>query len=162
MIFVHEVHDVGGGKMAEYGEAVRTRWPRVVGEPGQARLLWYWELAHGTGASYQAVSLTAVRDWAAWGELVRAYSPAIRRKRNLLRRAGGSREQRSGSLARMGRPCALRHKATPMIARESYHCRSGWALVRAAAWICIASEASRCRAVCCARRKAATNAAVKS
>jgi len=69
MIFVHEVHDVGGGKMAEYGEAVRTRWPRVVGEPGQARLLWYWELAHGTGASYQAVSLTAVRDWAAWGDL---------------------------------------------------------------------------------------------
>ena len=69
MIFVHEVHDVAGGKMAEYGEAVRTRWPRVVGEPGQARLLWYWELAHGTGASYQAVSLTAVRDWAAWGDL---------------------------------------------------------------------------------------------
>src|SRR5437660_8147818 len=69
MIFVHEVHDVAGGKMAEYGEAVRTRWPRVVGEPGQARLLWFWELAHGTGASYQAVSLTAVRDWAAWGEL---------------------------------------------------------------------------------------------
>src|SRR2546426_7137848 len=70
MIFVHEVHDVAGGKMAEYGEAVRTRWPRVVGEPGQARLLWFWELAHGTGASYQAVSLTAVRDWAAWGDLV--------------------------------------------------------------------------------------------
>src|SRR5437899_4168266 len=70
MIFVHEVHDVAGGKMAEYGEAVRTRWPRVVGEPGQARLLWYWELAHGTGAGYQAVSLTAVRDWAAWGDLV--------------------------------------------------------------------------------------------
>src|SRR5947208_3321348 len=69
MIFVHEVHDVAGGKMAEYGEAVRTRWPRVVGERGQARLLWYWELAHGTGASYQAVSLTAVRDWAAWGDL---------------------------------------------------------------------------------------------
>ena len=69
MIFVHEVHDVAGGKMAEYGEAVRTRWPRVVGEPGQARLLWYWELAHGTGTSYQAVSLTAVRDWAAWGDL---------------------------------------------------------------------------------------------
>ena len=58
MIFVHEVHDVAGGKMAEYGEAVRTRWPRVVGEPCQARLLWYWELAHGTGVRPRAYSST--------------------------------------------------------------------------------------------------------
>jgi len=69
VIFVHEVHDVAGGKMAEYAEAVRTGWQRVIGERGQARLLWYWELTHGTGASYQGVSLTAVRDWAAWGDL---------------------------------------------------------------------------------------------
>src|SRR5438128_4306473 len=70
MVFVHEVHEVVGGKMEEFGEAVRTVWRPLVEEQGQARLLWFWELAHGTGASYQAVSLTAVRDWAAWGELV--------------------------------------------------------------------------------------------
>src|SRR5215510_253831 len=48
MIFIHETHE----------------------ERGDARLLWFWELAHGTSASYQAVSITAVRDWATWGALV--------------------------------------------------------------------------------------------
>jgi hypothetical protein len=70
MIYLHEVHDVLGGKMEEFGDAVRTRWRPVLEEGGNARLLWYWELAHGTGPSYQAVSIAAVRDWATWGALV--------------------------------------------------------------------------------------------
>ena len=69
MIFVHEVHEVVGGKMEEFGDAMRTQWRPLVEEQGHARLLWFWELAHGTGASYQAVSITAVRDWATWGAL---------------------------------------------------------------------------------------------
>ena len=67
MIYVHEVHEVLGGKMEEFGEAVRTLWRPLLEERGDARLLWFWELAHGTGPSYQAVSITAVRDWATWG-----------------------------------------------------------------------------------------------
>jgi hypothetical protein len=70
VIFVHEVHDVVAGRMAEFGDAVRSGWRPLVEADGSARLLWFWELAHGTGASYQAVSLTAVRDWTAWGEVV--------------------------------------------------------------------------------------------
>ena len=70
MLFVHETHEVMGGKMDEFGDAVRTRWRPLLEETGHARLLWFWELAHGTSASYQAVSITAVRDWAAWGALV--------------------------------------------------------------------------------------------
>ena len=70
MIYVHEVHEVLGGKMAEFGEAVRAEWRPLVEEGDGARLLWFWQLAHGTGASYQAVSITAVRDWATWGALV--------------------------------------------------------------------------------------------
>ena len=70
MIYVHEVHEVLGGRMEEFGEAVRGEWRPLVEEGGRARLLWFWQLTHGTGASYQAVSLTAVRDWAAWGELI--------------------------------------------------------------------------------------------
>jgi hypothetical protein len=70
MLFLHETHDVGGGKMHEFGEAVRTTWRAAVERPGEARLLWYWELTHGTGISYQAVSITAVRDWATWGAAV--------------------------------------------------------------------------------------------
>lgn len=69
MIYVHEVHEVAGGRMEEFGEAVRREWRPLVEEDGRARLLWFWELAHGTGPSYQAVSITAVRDWAAWGEI---------------------------------------------------------------------------------------------
>jgi len=70
MIYLHEVHDVAGGKMDEFGDAVRTQWRPLVEESGHVRLLWFWHLTHGTGASYQAVSITAVRDWAAWGMLV--------------------------------------------------------------------------------------------
>ncbi len=70
MIFVHEVHEVAGGKMDEFGAAVRDVWRPLVEEERTARLLWFWELTHGTGASYQAVSITAVRDWAAWGDVV--------------------------------------------------------------------------------------------
>ena len=70
MIFVHEIHDVAGGRMEEFGDAVRTHWQPLLEADGHARLLWFWELTHGTGASYQAVSITAVRDWATWGALV--------------------------------------------------------------------------------------------
>jgi hypothetical protein len=70
MIYLHEVHEVLGGKMEEFGDAVRTRWRPLLEEDGHARMLWYWELTHGTGPSYQTVSITAVRDWATWGALV--------------------------------------------------------------------------------------------
>jgi len=70
MIFLHEVHEVVGGRMDEFGEAVRREWRPLVEDGEGARLLWFWQLAHGTGPSYQAVSITAVRDWATWGALV--------------------------------------------------------------------------------------------
>jgi len=69
MLFLHETHQIVGGKTSEFAEAVRTRWRPLVEEQNEARLLWYWELGHGTGASYQAVSITAVRDWATWGAI---------------------------------------------------------------------------------------------
>ena len=69
MVFVHEVHEVAGGKMAEFASAVRSGLQPELERRGTARLLWYWEVTHGTSASYQAVSLTAVCDWAAWGEI---------------------------------------------------------------------------------------------
>ncbi len=69
MLFVHEVHEVAGGRMAEFAAAVRDGLVPLLADTGAARLCWYWELTHGTGASYQAVSLVAVRDWAAWGKI---------------------------------------------------------------------------------------------
>jgi len=70
MIFLHEIHEVVGGRMAEFEESVRTVWRPRVERDGEARLVWFWLHTHGTGPSYQAVSITAVRDWAAWGRLV--------------------------------------------------------------------------------------------
>jgi hypothetical protein len=70
MIYVHETHEIVGGKMDEFAAAVRDVWRPRLEEHGGARLVWYWELTHGTGASYQAISLTAVRDWETWGDLV--------------------------------------------------------------------------------------------
>ncbi len=79
MIFVHEVHEVVGGKMNEFGDAIRMQWRSLIEQDGHARLLWFWELTHGTGPSYQAVSITAVRDWTTWGALLaRAGEPRMR------------------------------------------------------------------------------------
>jgi hypothetical protein len=69
MIYIHEVHEVLGGKMEEFSDAVRREWRPLIEDGNRARLLWFWQLTHGTGPSYQAVSITAVRDWATWGEL---------------------------------------------------------------------------------------------
>jgi hypothetical protein len=70
MIFLHETHEVVAGRMDDFETAVRTVWRPLVEERGEARLCWFWEHTHGTGPSYQAVSVTAVRDWATWGALV--------------------------------------------------------------------------------------------
>ena len=93
MIYLHEVHEVLGGKMEEFSDALRTRWRPLLEEDGQARLLWYWELTHGTGPSYQAVSIAAVRDWTTWGTLAES-----RRARDWQREA-----------------CALRREVTAKI-----------------------------------------------
>lgn len=78
MLFLHETHQVTGGKMHEFSEALRTAWQPLIESSGDARLLWFWELTHGTGASYQAISITAVRDWAAWGRLVESWKDDAR------------------------------------------------------------------------------------
>ena len=70
MIFLHEIHEVVAGRMDDFESLVRTELRRWLEARGEARLCWFWDHTHGTGPSYQAVSLTAVRDWATWGALV--------------------------------------------------------------------------------------------
>jgi len=70
MLFLHETHEVVAGKMAEFEAAVREGWRPLVEERREARLLWFWDHTHGTGPSYQAITMTAVRDWATWGAIV--------------------------------------------------------------------------------------------
>ena len=72
MLFLHETHEIIGGQTPAFEAAVRDRWQPLIEAQGTARLLWFWHLTHGTGLAYQAVSITAVRDWAAWGALTDA------------------------------------------------------------------------------------------
>jgi len=70
MIFLQEIHEVIGGKMEEFSEAMRDRWKPLIEKDDLARVLWFWELTMMTSLSYTAVSITAVRDWQSWGTLV--------------------------------------------------------------------------------------------
>lgn len=69
MLFVHEVHKVVGKAAAQFEDAYRNRWMPTLAEGSDARLVWYFDLAHGSGLAYRAVTVTAVRDAAAWYRL---------------------------------------------------------------------------------------------
>ena len=71
MLYLHETHEVVGGKMHDFEQAFREQWIPLLEGAGTAKLLWFWHHTHGTGPSYQAISISAIRDWAAWGDLVR-------------------------------------------------------------------------------------------
>jgi hypothetical protein len=71
MLFVHEVHKVVGKKDEEFEAAYRDGWMPMLAKNDDARLLWYMNHAHGSGVSYQVVTITAVRDGAAWERLAR-------------------------------------------------------------------------------------------
>src|SRR2546423_13295739 len=62
MIFLHEVHEVAGGRMGDFEEAIQSGWKPLVEKERTAKLLWVWQHTHGTGPSYQAVSITAAKE----------------------------------------------------------------------------------------------------
>jgi len=69
MLFLHEVHRVAGAHEDEFEAAFREGWMPALAEGDDARLLWYAHHAMGSGPSYQVVTITAVRDGAAWERL---------------------------------------------------------------------------------------------
>jgi hypothetical protein len=69
MLFIHETHRVDGRKEDEFEAAYREGWMPLLAKDDDARLLWYTNHAHGSGVSYNVVTLTAVRDAAAWERL---------------------------------------------------------------------------------------------
>ena len=69
MLFVHEVHEVVGAKEDEFEAAYRDGWMPMLAEGDDARLLWYMNHAHGSGPAYNVVTITGVRDGAAWERL---------------------------------------------------------------------------------------------
>ena len=68
MLFLHEVHRTVGKREKEF-EAAYQAWMAALAEDEGTRLLWFLHHAHGTGPSYQAVTVTGLADGAAWERL---------------------------------------------------------------------------------------------
>lgn len=69
MLFIHEVHKVRGRLEDDFESAARHGWMPMLAETDDARLLWYASQAHGSGPSYTVVTITGIRDGAAWERL---------------------------------------------------------------------------------------------
>jgi hypothetical protein len=71
VLFLHETHRVVGARQDDFEAAYREGWMPTLAADDAARLLWYTNHAHGSGASYNVVTITAVTDGSAWETLVR-------------------------------------------------------------------------------------------
>ena len=71
MLFLHETHEVRGAREDDFEAAFRDEFLPALGADLSARLLYFLHHAHGTGASYRVITITAVRDGAAYERLVR-------------------------------------------------------------------------------------------
>lgn len=69
MLFLHEVHEVVGAREEEFEESFRDVYLPALTQNGDARLLYFLHHAHGTGVSYNVVTVTALRDASAWQRL---------------------------------------------------------------------------------------------
>jgi hypothetical protein len=69
MLFLHEVHKVDGTKTDQFEQAFREGLMPALAGGDDARLLWYCNHAMGSGVSYNVVTMTAVKDGAAWERL---------------------------------------------------------------------------------------------
>jgi hypothetical protein len=69
LLFMHEVHTVRGRAEDDFEAAFREGWMPTLGQGTDARLLWYANHAHGSGPAYTVVTVTVVRDGAAWERL---------------------------------------------------------------------------------------------
>jgi len=68
MLFLHEVHRVVGTREKDFEAAFQQLMAALAGDEG-TRLLWFLHHAHGTGPSYQVVTITGLADGAAWERL---------------------------------------------------------------------------------------------
>ncbi len=71
MLYLHEVHEVIGRREDDFEAAFRDGFLPALARGDDARLLYFLHHAHGTGPSYRVVTITALRDGAAWEALVR-------------------------------------------------------------------------------------------
>lgn len=72
VLLLRELHQVRGACADDFAAAFRDGWMPAVERHGFGRLLWYWDLPHGSGPAYTVVTLTALEGGAAWEALVDA------------------------------------------------------------------------------------------
>jgi hypothetical protein len=72
VLLLHELHRVRGACEDDFEAAFRDRWMPELGRGDDARLLYFLNLAHGSGRAYTVISVTGVRDGAAWERLARS------------------------------------------------------------------------------------------
>ena len=70
MFLLRETHHVAGLHEDDFEAAVRDEWMPALAKTDDARLLYYTNVAHGSGLAYRVVTYTLLRDAAAWGNLV--------------------------------------------------------------------------------------------
>jgi len=71
MLLLHEVHRVRGAAEDDFEACFRDGWLPELAKGDDARLLYFMHLAHGSGRAYTVITVTAVRDGAAYERLVR-------------------------------------------------------------------------------------------
>ena len=71
MLLLHEVHTVAGRQEDEFEAAFRSGYLQSVAADGDARLLYYLKLAHGTGRAYHHTSITAFANGDAYERVAR-------------------------------------------------------------------------------------------
>jgi len=69
MLFIHETHKVVGAREDDFEAAYRDGWMPTLARDDDARLLWYANHAHGSGVSYNVVTITGITDGSAWERL---------------------------------------------------------------------------------------------
>lgn len=69
MLLLHEVHEVVGPHEYDFQAAFREGFVPALAQGDDVRLLYYLDHALGTGPSYNVVTITALRDGAAWDAL---------------------------------------------------------------------------------------------
>jgi hypothetical protein len=69
VLLLYEHHRVRGAGEFEFERTYRDGWLPMVADGDDARLLWYFHLAHGSNVSYRFITVTALRDLATWERL---------------------------------------------------------------------------------------------
>ena len=60
MLYLHQFHQVVGKRAKAFESAYREGWMPRLAEGSDARLAWYFDLAHGSGLAYRVITVTAV------------------------------------------------------------------------------------------------------